>query len=158
MAAAIAANSPNVGSTKEVRTTNVATLRQLTSVGVPRAETKTAPSSQPSPLSPQGPPIPQKSSTRKMVGNYIVLRRIGSGSFADVYKAHHKDDKNQLVAIKQISLQKIKDLRLDAHLQSEINILKSVKHSNIVQLYETVVRQLLDCYIAVRNGIDAVHG
>jgi protein-serine/threonine kinase len=86
--------------------------------------------------------VSHKSATRRMVGDYIVLKRIGSGSFAQVYKGHHKDDEKAFVAIKQISREKIKTLRLDAHLKSEINILKTVQHQNIVQLFEIVVSEV----------------
>ncbi|ORX48104.1 Pkinase-domain-containing protein [Piromyces finnis] len=63
---------------------------------------------------------------------------IGSGSFGTVYKAIRKYD-NQEVAVKIVSKKKLVSKpgsNLMKYLEREINILKSVKHKNIIQLYD----------------------
>ncbi|XP_069874479.1 sperm motility kinase 4A-like [Dipodomys merriami] len=63
--------------------------------------------------------------------HYRVLRTIGEGSFAAVYLAKHLPT-DSLVAVKTIT--KKKCLSVD----TELDILKSVEHPNIIRLYEVV--------------------
>eukprot|EP00939_MAST-03C_sp_MAST-3C-sp1_P004111 g4111.t1 len=68
----------------------------------------------------------------KVIGNYVLLRKLGSGSFAQVYEAYHSVT-NEAVAVKAISLQKL-NRKLQKNLESEIAILQRFKHPNIVRL------------------------
>lgn len=74
--------------------------------------------------------------SQQMIGEYIIDQEIGKGSFATVFKAHHKQSEgNEFVAIKVIERQKLNKKLLE-NLSLEISILKSIRHPNIVRLYE----------------------
>ncbi|KAF9106999.1 Serine/threonine-protein kinase [Mortierella sp. GBA35] len=68
------------------------------------------------------------------VGDYIVEHEIGRGSFATVYKGHHKVTKEP-VAIKSVLRSKMTKKLLE-NLASEINILKGIRHDHIVALVD----------------------
>ena len=71
------------------------------------------------------------------VGEYAILGVLGSGSFAVVYRA--KNIKTGLVvAIKSIRRDKLSKKLLE-NLESEISILKTLDHPNIVKLYSVEV-------------------
>lgn len=104
-----------------------------------------------------------------VIGDYVVTRMLGSGSFAvvqyspiavvaplsnwhvqaqltlalrctQVYKGHHKAS-GRVVAIKAISLAKL-DKRALSNLESEISIMRRTRHPNIVRLLDIQVRVL----------------
>ncbi|RUO96980.1 kinase-like domain-containing protein, partial [Jimgerdemannia flammicorona] len=66
-----------------------------------------------------------------MVGDYIVGPRIGQGSFAIVYKGQHKTP----VAVKSVLRSKLTRKLLE-NLESEIAILKGIRHNHIVELVD----------------------
>ncbi|KAF8945725.1 Serine/threonine-protein kinase [Haplosporangium gracile] len=68
------------------------------------------------------------------VGDYIVEYEIGRGSFATVYKGHHRVTKEP-VAIKSVLRSKLTKKLLE-NLASEINILKGIRHDHIVALVD----------------------
>eukprot|EP00500_Bicosoecida_sp_ms1_P002822 CAMPEP_0203809806 /NCGR_PEP_ID=MMETSP0115-20131106/2542_1 /ASSEMBLY_ACC=CAM_ASM_000227 /TAXON_ID=33651 /ORGANISM="Bicosoecid sp, Strain ms1" /LENGTH=317 /DNA_ID=CAMNT_0050718565 /DNA_START=570 /DNA_END=1519 /DNA_ORIENTATION=- len=68
------------------------------------------------------------------IGDYVATHMLGQGSFAVVYKAHHRVT-GAVVAIKAISLKKM-DRKAQENLESEIHILQEVRHPNIVRLFE----------------------
>ncbi|KAI8636476.1 kinase-like domain-containing protein [Parasitella parasitica] len=70
----------------------------------------------------------------EQVGDYLIKNRIGQGSFAVVYKAQHKDTR-QNVAIKCVKRSKLTKKLLE-NLESEISILTRIRHDNIVGLIE----------------------
>jgi len=72
-------------------------------------------------------PEPQK------VGEYVLDREIGKGSFAQVYRAHYQHPPYQLVAVKSVTRSKL-SAKLLENLEGEISILKSMRHTNIVDL------------------------
>lgn len=72
--------------------------------------------------------------SRASIGDYIVTSKLGSGSFAVVYKGYHKVTKLP-VAIKAMSLNKLNS-KLLANLETEISIMRQIDHPNIVKLYE----------------------
>lgn len=67
------------------------------------------------------------------VGDFRVGDGIGKGSFATVYRGHHKD--GSLVAIKSVNLLKLSK-KLKENLYSEIDILKTLQHPHIVALID----------------------
>ncbi|WVR07941.1 hypothetical protein IAU60_004984 [Kwoniella sp. DSM 27419] len=71
-------------------------------------------------------------SHRERIGNYVVGAEIGRGSFATVFKGYRSKTKAP-IAIKAVSRQKLTTKLLE-NLESEINILKSIHHRNIVAL------------------------
>ena len=73
----------------------------------------------------------------KKVGNYILNEQIGFGNFSKVTKGMHVLT-GQDVAIKILDKSKIKDEIDIKHICREIEILKSISHKNIVQLYESI--------------------
>ncbi|CAH0492896.1 unnamed protein product [Peronospora farinosa] len=72
--------------------------------------------------------------SRASIGDYVVTSKLGSGSFAVVYKGYHKTSKLP-VAIKALSLHKLNRKLLD-NLEMEIAILRQIDHPNVVKLYE----------------------
>lgn len=75
-------------------------------------------------------------SPQSVIGDYIVTRKIGSGSFAEVWKGEHKVHGTE-VAIKEIKTEKL-NRKLKESLESEIAILKRANHPNIIKLLEIV--------------------
>jgi serine/threonine-protein kinase ULK/ATG1 len=73
-------------------------------------------------------------SGRATIGEYVVTSKLGSGSFAVVYKGYHRVTKVP-VAIKALSLHKLNS-KLLANLEMEIAIMRQIDHPNIVKLYE----------------------
>lgn len=72
--------------------------------------------------------------SRASIGDYVVTSKLGSGSFAVVYKGYHKVSKVP-VAIKAMSLNKLNN-KLLANLETEIAIMRQIDHPNVVKLYE----------------------
>lgn len=68
---------------------------------------------------------------RNALDNFQFSDLIGKGAFANVYKGHNSKTK-QVVAIKQILLEKDQDVR---ELMGEIDLLKILKHPNIVKYH-----------------------
>ncbi|KIM28182.1 hypothetical protein M408DRAFT_23888 [Serendipita vermifera MAFF 305830] len=87
---------------------------------------------------------PGNGATSKRVGGiedhesapYIIKNEIGKGSFATVYRGFHRDTR-AAVAIKTVS-RTILTPKLVDNLESEINILKQLKHPHITELIEIV--------------------
>ena len=68
----------------------------------------------------------------RTVGDFIFKEKLGSGSFADVYRAVHKITGRE-VAVKAIALSKMNE-KLEKNLESEIAILQKIEHPNVVSL------------------------
>ncbi|EEY65264.1 protein kinase, putative [Phytophthora infestans T30-4] len=73
-------------------------------------------------------------SGRASIGDYVVTSKLGSGSFAVVYKGYHKVSKTP-VAIKALSLHKLNS-KLLSNLEMEISIMRQIDHPNVVKLYD----------------------
>ncbi|KAI3614678.1 hypothetical protein CBS9595_003949 [Malassezia furfur] len=71
------------------------------------------------------------------VGEYVVDYEIGKGSFAQVYRAHHRGPFRELVAVKSVTRAKLSPKLLE-NLEGEISILKSMRHTNIVDLRDCI--------------------
>ncbi|GAB2291154.1 hypothetical protein Dimus_025413 [Dionaea muscipula] len=74
-------------------------------------------------------------SRRRMVGDYIIGPKIGSGSFSVVWKSRHRQSGTEF-AIKEIDKRQLND-----NLLKEISILKNIAHRNIIRLFESIETQ-----------------
>ncbi|EGG23958.1 putative protein serine/threonine kinase [Cavenderia fasciculata] len=74
----------------------------------------------------------------KEIQNYVLLEKIGSGTFSNVHLCSHKDHDSKRFAIKVIdkSLVQMIASHTDLDVTTEVNILKSLKHPNIIQLHD----------------------
>ncbi|KAM3288044.1 serine/threonine-protein kinase ATG1c isoform X2 [Capsicum chacoense] len=70
------------------------------------------------------------------IGDYVVERQIGVGSFSTVWLACHCDDGTE-VAIKEIITARLND-KLKDNLKSEIVILQRITHPNIIRLHDMI--------------------
>ncbi|XP_043263578.1 serine/threonine-protein kinase ULK3 isoform X1 [Colletes gigas] len=67
------------------------------------------------------------------VSDYSLLEKIGSGSYATVYKAFKKDGCREVVAIKCVDKSSLSKSAID-NIITEINLLKILKHEHIVEM------------------------
>ncbi|XP_038701963.1 serine/threonine-protein kinase ATG1c-like isoform X2 [Tripterygium wilfordii] len=72
----------------------------------------------------------------RVVGDYLVGRQIGSGSFSVVWLARHRVHGAE-VAIKEIATSRL-NKKLQESLMSEIFILKRINHPNIIRLHDII--------------------
>ena len=77
------------------------------------------------------------SSKYKKIGNYLILKTIGSGTFSTVKLGLHLPTQ-QKVAIKILDKSRIKDENDIKRISREIHILSKLYHPNIAFLYETL--------------------
>lgn len=73
----------------------------------------------------------------RVVGNYVLEKQIGSGSFSVVWRARHIHHRGYQVAIKEIATQKLSH-KLRESLFSETRILRQINHPNIIRLHDIV--------------------
>ncbi|KAI3939110.1 hypothetical protein MKX01_001978 [Papaver californicum] len=79
----------------------------------------------------------QTSSHRaRVVGDYIVGKQIGSGSFSVVWHARHRIHGLE-VAIKEIVMDRLSK-KLQDNLLQEIDILRKINHPNIIRLFDII--------------------
>ncbi|KAF7825619.1 serine/threonine-protein kinase ATG1c-like isoform X1 [Senna tora] len=78
----------------------------------------------------------QASGRSGLVGDYIVGRQIGSGSFSVVWHGRHRVHGTE-VAIKEIATARL-NKKLQESLMSEIFILKRINHPNIIRLHDII--------------------
>ncbi|NXU55856.1 ULK3 kinase, partial [Turnix velox] len=64
---------------------------------------------------------------------FILTERLGSGTYATVYKAYRKRDTREVVAIKCVSKKSLNQASVE-NLLTEIEILKTIHHPHIVEL------------------------
>lgn len=76
----------------------------------------------------------------KKIGNYQLGELIGKGAVGYVYKGFNQVD-SSLVAIKQVAKHTIRDAELNS-IQSEITLLKKLKHPNIVKYIDFISSDL----------------
>ncbi|XP_039007527.1 serine/threonine-protein kinase ATG1a-like isoform X2 [Hibiscus syriacus] len=76
------------------------------------------------------------SSQARVVGNYILGPRIGSGSFAVVWRSRHRQHGLE-VAVKEID-KKLLSSKISENLLKEISILSTINHPNIIQFFEAI--------------------
>ncbi|XP_061854991.1 serine/threonine-protein kinase ULK3 isoform X2 [Colius striatus] len=64
---------------------------------------------------------------------FILTERLGTGTYATVYKAYRKTDTREVVAIKCVSKRSLNRASVE-NLLTEIEILKTIRHPHIVEL------------------------
>ena len=82
----------------------------------------------------------QKSSYGKKINQYNLTKVLGSGSYGTVYLCESSED-GQLYAMKIIKRYKLKSIGPSGSVKtaiSEMDILKSLAHTNIVKLHEII--------------------
>lgn len=72
----------------------------------------------------------------RLVGDYVLGRRIGSGSFAVVWRSWHRQS-GRRVAVKEID-KKLLSPKVSENLLKEISILSTIDHPNIIRLFESI--------------------
>ncbi|CAA0836363.1 Protein kinase superfamily protein [Striga hermonthica] len=77
----------------------------------------------------------------QMVGDYVMGKQIGAGSFSTVWHARHRVNGTE-VAVKEIVTSRLSP-KLQESLKSEIFILKRIDHPNIIRLHDMVENLLL---------------
>ena len=72
-----------------------------------------------------------------MIGNYVLGKTIGEGTFGKVKLGRHSLT-GEKVAIKILEKERITDVSDVERVAREIHILKLIRHPNIIQLYEII--------------------
>uniref|UniRef100_A0A8C9YJ31 Serine/threonine-protein kinase ULK3 n=1 Tax=Sander lucioperca TaxID=283035 RepID=A0A8C9YJ31_SANLU len=67
------------------------------------------------------------------LSDFILTERLGSGTYATVYKAYRKGDSREVVAVKVVGKKSLNRASTE-NLLTEIEILKTMRHPHIVQL------------------------
>jgi serine/threonine protein kinase len=80
---------------------------------------------------------PQAQPPAKMIGDYIVGKTLGQGTFAKVKLGTHKITKNK-VALKLIDYSKAKSIKDRENIAREVKLLQLMDHPHIVKLYDVI--------------------
>jgi CTD kinase subunit alpha len=88
-------------------------------------------------LEPNGSEVPVTPSTGAPGELYKIISQVGEGTFGKVYKAQNTVTKLH-VALKRIRMESEKD-GFPVTAMREIKLLQSLRHANVVQLYEMMV-------------------
>ncbi|KAJ7994943.1 hypothetical protein DPEC_G00254770 [Dallia pectoralis] len=67
------------------------------------------------------------------LADFILTERLGSGTYATVFKAYRKGDNREVVAVKVVGKKSLNKASME-NLLTEIEILKTIRHPHIVQL------------------------
>ena len=70
-----------------------------------------------------------------LVGKYVILDRLGSGSMGRVYKAHHQL-MGRVVALKIIAPEIVTNERVVARFQREMRLVGRLDHPNVVRAFD----------------------
>lgn len=81
-----------------------------------------------------------KGRTPLVLGDYLLLDRIGAGGMGQVFKAQHRH-MERLVAIKLVTEAMTKDASAVQRFQRELKAAAKLMHPNIVQAYDASVQQ-----------------
>lgn len=90
------------------------------------------------------------SDVEKRLGNFLKVRKIGEGTYGEVYEAVDTTNNNK-VALKKLRIEN-KDEGIPITALREMCILKNLKHENIVELYEII--QDIDKIILIFEYVD----
>src|SRR3954467_2114254 len=79
----------------------------------------------------------------EQIGKWTVVKKLSRGGMADVYlaEAEASGEKPEKAAIKILRLPEEDQERLLDRFQREIDVLRTLKHDNIVRLYENGVHE-----------------
>jgi serine/threonine protein kinase len=69
-------------------------------------------------------------------GKYRLIRKIGSGGMAEVYKATYAQDQTRAIAIKKILTDLSRDKKLASMIVNEAKLAMMLSHQNIVPIYD----------------------
>ena len=72
---------------------------------------------------------------QKIIGNYIVITKLGTGSYGVVYKVKKKNE-NKLYVLKQISFENLTSKQL-YEVKQEAKILSSINSIYVVKYYDS---------------------
>jgi serine/threonine protein kinase len=75
--------------------------------------------------------------SNNMLGPYVMLQTVGEGEFAKVKLAMHIETGEE-AAIKLIRKENVDSSNRLAKIQREISVLRSVRHPNVVKLYDVI--------------------
>jgi eukaryotic-like serine/threonine-protein kinase len=70
-----------------------------------------------------------------VVGRYVILERLGSGSMGRVYKAHHKM-MDRFVAIKIIAPEIVSNEKVVGRFQREMKLVGRLDHPNVIRAFD----------------------
>jgi serine/threonine-protein kinase ULK2 len=73
---------------------------------------------------------------RRVVGEYELLRPIGSGAYSQVFLGRHVIWDTE-VAVKEIAMERLSS-KLRESLLSEVDILRRIRHPNIIALHDSM--------------------
>lgn len=79
----------------------------------------------------------EKNGGKILIGQYTVGKTIGEGTFGKVKLAVHSSS-GQKVAVKILEKSRFKEQADARRVNREIKILKKVRHSNVIQLFEVM--------------------
>lgn len=79
-------------------------------------------------------------SEQEIIGDYLLGRQLGTGTFGKVRLATHIPT-NCTVAIKILSKSKITQMNMWSKVEREIMIMKMARHPHIINLYEVIYRE-----------------
>src|SRR5436190_14667930 len=80
------------------------------------------------------------SSTPLVLGDYVLLAKIGAGGMGQVFKAHHRR-MDRLAAIKLLPAALTKDEAAVKRFQREVQAAAKLSHANIVQTFDAGVQR-----------------
>jgi serine/threonine protein kinase len=90
------------------------------------------------------------SDVEKRLSNFLKIRKIGEGTYGEVYEAIDTTNNNK-VALKKLRIEN-KDEGIPITALREMCILKHLKHENIVELYEII--QDIDKIVLIFEYVD----
>jgi hypothetical protein len=77
-----------------------------------------------------------RSGAGRRVGEYELLRPIGSGAYSQVWLGRHRVRGTE-VAVKEIAMERLSK-KLRESLLSEVDILRRIRHDNVIALHDSV--------------------
>ena len=77
------------------------------------------------------------SGKKQRIGAYVLVSKIGAGSYASAYRARHIDTGVD-VALKVFTLSDLANPDIQSHFDNEVSILSDVRHPFIIELFEIV--------------------
>jgi serine/threonine protein kinase len=88
----------------------------------------------------------------RRVGDYMLLRQIGSGAYSRVWLGKHLARGTE-VAVKEIAMERLSSKLRDS-LLSEVDILRSIRHPNVIALHDSIRVPSLPAPHAISRALD----